>query len=105
MEVLFLGMECDRCAYELDLRALLTQKLERARITPAGLPARTTSGRMHLVELFGCKEVYVYAMGQEPWLNHVMKIKYTEESNPIVQSNRLIETCHERGIVGRATLR
>ena len=24
-----------------------------------------------------CSEVYVYAMGQEPWLNHVMSMKYT----------------------------
>ena len=37
-------------------------------------------------------------MGQEPWLNHVMGIKYTEKSNPIIQSTRLIETCRSRGI-------
>jgi len=37
-------------------------------------------------------------MGQEPWLNHVMRIKYTDESRPIVDSNRLLETCRQRGI-------
>jgi hypothetical protein len=52
-----------------------------------------------IVEQFNCKEVYVYAMGQEPWLNYVMSIKYTEESNPIVASNKLIEACRSRGIV------
>lgn len=52
-----------------------------------------------MVEQFRCKEVYVYAMGQEPWLNYVMSIKYTEQSNPIVASNRLIATCRERGLV------
>jgi hypothetical protein len=51
-----------------------------------------------MVEQFRCKEVYVYAMGQEPWLNHVMGIKYTDQSNPIVQSNRLIERCRSRGV-------
>jgi hypothetical protein len=42
--------------------------------------------------------VYVYAMGQEPWLNYVMSLKYTEESRPIVDSNRLIAACRERDI-------
>jgi hypothetical protein len=42
--------------------------------------------------------VYVYAMGQEPWLNYVMSLKYTEESRPITESNRLIAECRARGI-------
>jgi hypothetical protein len=38
-------------------------------------------------------------MGQEPWLNYIMSIKYTEESRPIVESNKLIRSCQERGII------
>jgi hypothetical protein len=38
-------------------------------------------------------------MGQEPWLNHVMRVEYTDLSNPIIQSDRLLKTCQERGIV------
>jgi hypothetical protein len=53
---------------------------------------------MAMVERLKCKEVYVYAMGQEPWLKHVMGIRYTEKSNPIIESNRLVETCRARGI-------
>ncbi|HEY6768908.1 MAG TPA: hypothetical protein VI386_29490 [Candidatus Sulfotelmatobacter sp.] len=36
---------------------------------------------------------------QEPWLNYVMTIKYTEESKPIVDSNRLLTECRARGMV------
>jgi hypothetical protein len=54
---------------------------------------------MHLVNIFHPKEAYVYAMGQEPWLEFISSIKYTEESKPIVQSNMLVEACKERGIV------
>ena len=36
-------------------------------------------------------------MGQEPWLGHIMSLKYTEESRPITESNRLIQECLERG--------
>jgi len=53
---------------------------------------------LDIVERFRCKEVYVYAMGQEPWLNHIMSLKYTPESRPITESNRLIEECRTRGI-------
>jgi hypothetical protein len=41
---------------------------------------------MDIIERLGCKEVYAYAMGQEPWLNHVMSLKYTEQSRPIIDS-------------------
>jgi hypothetical protein len=51
-----------------------------------------------IVKRFGCKEAYVYAMGQEPWLNYIMSVKYTDQSNPIVASNKLIEDCRSRGL-------
>jgi hypothetical protein len=54
---------------------------------------------MGLVNIFNPKEVYVYAMGQEPWLEFISSIKYTEESNPIVASDRLIAACREKGII------
>jgi hypothetical protein len=42
--------------------------------------------------------VYVYAMGQEPWLTFLTSLQYTDESRPIVESNKLIDACHKRGI-------
>ena len=47
--------------------------------------------------MFISRETCVYAMGQEPWLGHIMSLKYTEESRPITESNRLIQECLERG--------
>jgi hypothetical protein len=38
-------------------------------------------------------------MGQEPWLTYALSIKYTEQSNPIVHSNKLVADCLSRGIV------
>ena len=52
-----------------------------------------------IIDTLNCKEVYVYAMGQEPWLNYVMSKKYTDASNPIIASNKLIEECVQRGIL------
>jgi hypothetical protein len=54
---------------------------------------------MSIVDRFHCREAYVYAMGQEPWLNYIMSVKYTDQSRPITESNRLLEACKERGII------
>ena len=54
---------------------------------------------MSLVDIFNPKEIYVYAMGQEPWVEFISSVKYTDESNPIVQSDKLVRLCRERGIV------
>ena len=37
-----------------------------------------------------CKEVYVYAMGLEPWLNYVMALKYTPDSIQLIESDLLV---------------
>lgn len=52
-----------------------------------------------IVDVFHCKEVYVYTRGQEPWLNYIISLKYTDHSRPIVESNRLIKMRRERGVV------
>ena len=38
-------------------------------------------------------------MGQEPWVEFISSIKYTDQSNPIIQSDKLIKECMKRGIV------
>lgn len=53
---------------------------------------------MSLVNLFNPNNVFVYAMGMEPWLEFISSIKYTNEFKPIVESNRLVEACRNQGI-------
>lgn len=38
-------------------------------------------------------------MGQEPWLEFISSIKYTPESHPIVQSNKLVEFCAGKNVL------
>ena len=99
VDAIFIGMECDGAPLSWLYGPLLTQKLERSKDQSRRLAGSNYDRAIAIVEQFNCKEVYVYAMGQEPWLNHVMGIKYTEKSNPIVQSTRLIETCRARGMI------
>jgi L-ascorbate metabolism protein UlaG (beta-lactamase superfamily) len=98
VDALFLGMECDGAPLSWLYGPLLTQKLPRAMDESRRLAGSNFDQGIDLVDRFRCKEVYVYAMGQEPWLNYISSIKYTAESRPIKESARLIEECIDRGI-------
>jgi L-ascorbate metabolism protein UlaG (beta-lactamase superfamily) len=99
MDALFLGMECDGAPLSWLYGPLLTQSIERAMDESRRLSGSNFEQGIDIIDTFNCREAYVYAMGQEPWLNYIMSIKYTEQSRPIVESNRLIAACKERGIV------
>jgi hypothetical protein len=53
---------------------------------------------IQIVDCLRPEQVYVYAMGQEPWLTFLTSIQYTPESRPIIESDKLVETCRRRGI-------
>ena len=98
VDALFLGMECDGAPLSWLYGPLLTQRMDRAMDESRRLAGSNFEQAMDIVKRFQCKESYVYAMGQEPWLNHVMSLKYTPESRPITESNRLLEACRECGL-------
>lgn len=99
VDVVFLGMECDGAPLTWLYGPLLTQDLQRDKDQSRRLSGSDYDKGMHLINIFNPKEAYVYAMGQEPWLEFISSLKYTDESNPIVQSNKLVEECTRRGII------
>jgi L-ascorbate metabolism protein UlaG (beta-lactamase superfamily) len=98
VDALFLGMECDGAPLSWLYGPLLTQRVERSMDESRRLAGSNYEQAKNIVDVFHCREVYVYAMGQEPWLNYIMSIKYTSESRPIVESNRLIQSCQDKAI-------
>jgi len=99
IDVLFLGMECDGAPMSWLYGSLATRPIDRKMDQSRRFSGSDYERGICIVNQFNCKEVYVYAMGQEPWLNYAMSIKYTEESNPIVASNKLVADCRSRGVV------
>lgn len=98
VDTLFLGMECDGAPLTWLYGPLLTKNLERSIDESRRLNGSNFEQAFDLVRRFNCPNVYVYAMGQEPWLGYVLSLQYTEASRPIVDSNRLIQECRQRGI-------
>lgn len=99
VDVLFMGMECDGSPASWVYGPVFSEKQEREKdFTRRGRGSNFKEG-MNLVDRFNFKEVYVYAMGEEPWIKHILDVHYTEHSNPIIQSNMLIEKCRQKGII------
>jgi L-ascorbate metabolism protein UlaG (beta-lactamase superfamily) len=98
VDVLFLGMECDGAPLSWVYGPLITRPLDRKVDQSRRLSGSNYERGIDIVNRFGCREAYVYAMGMEPWLKYIMAKTYTEDSDPIVASDRLIEDCRSRGI-------
>ena len=98
IDMLFLGMECDGAPLTWLYGPLLSTPLKRSHDRNRTLSGSNFEKAWAIVEKSNCKRAYVYAMGQEPWLNYVMALKYTEDSPQIVESNKFIEACKENGI-------
>lgn len=98
VDVLFLGMECDGGPLSWLYGPLLAKPLARSQDHSRRLNGSDCRRGMGIVERLRPSQVYVYAMGQEPWLTYLTSILYTEESRPIVESNRLVAECRARGV-------
>src|SRR5690606_34429789 len=81
VDVIFLGMECDGAPLSWLYGPLYSKKINRDHDNSRRLAGSDCAKGMTLVDIFNPSEVYVYAMGQEPWVEFISSIKYTDESN------------------------
>jgi L-ascorbate metabolism protein UlaG (beta-lactamase superfamily) len=98
VDVVFVGMECDGAPLTWVYGPLLTKTINRKMDQSRRLSGSDFERAFGILEHIRCKSAYVYAMGQEPWLGYITSIKYTDESKPIVESNKLLEACRGRGL-------
>lgn len=104
VDILFLGMECEGAPYTWAYGPLLPNPVSRQQSRARRLNGSDCDRGMKLVKRLHPKQVYVYAMGQEPWLNYITSIHYTEESLAIVESNKLVAKCADMGLLSRRLL-
>jgi L-ascorbate metabolism protein UlaG (beta-lactamase superfamily) len=98
VDMAFLGMECAGAPltwlYQGLFTKLVTKKMSDSR-TLSGSNAEQAAGIM--TEL-GANEAYVYAMGEESWLGHVMATTYNEDSYQLTQVAEFLAWCADHGV-------
>ena len=95
---LFLGMECEGAPLSWVYGPLFPKPLPRDINNSRRARGCNFDEATQLIGRANFKEVYVYAMGQEPWLNHILDNKFTEASRSLIESRRMLEWCAARGI-------
>jgi L-ascorbate metabolism protein UlaG (beta-lactamase superfamily) len=98
IDVVFLGMECDGAPMSWLYGPLLTKPLARKMDQSRRFDGSNCEKAVDIVSRMKPQQVYVYAMGQEPWLTFLTSIRYTDQSRPIVESNKLVNYCRDHGI-------
>ncbi|XXX81501.1 MBL fold metallo-hydrolase [Sorangium sp. So ce134] len=98
LDALFIGMECDGAPLSWLYGPLFTRPVPRKVDQSRRLDGSDAGKAIDVVERLRPASAYVYAMGQEPWLGHLMALHYEPHSRPIVESDRFVAHCRERGM-------
>jgi L-ascorbate metabolism protein UlaG (beta-lactamase superfamily) len=98
IDILFIGMECDGAPMSWLYGPLLTKPVIRKNDQSRRFDGSTSEKGLGIIDILKPKLIYVYAMGQEPWCSYLTSIRYTETSRPIVESNKLVAECLDRGL-------
>lgn len=97
VDVIFVGMECDGAPLSWLYGPMLPEPLERGRDQSRRLSGSDFERALAMVDALRCREVYVYAMGLEPWIGFLTATEYGPASPPLVASDRLIAELTRRG--------
>lgn len=105
VDIAFLGMECDGAPLNWLYSHLFTQPVPRSISVTRKLSGSNAAQALGIVQELGAGEAYVYAMGLEEWLQHIMATSYTPESYQLLQVAEFINSCREHDVRAELLLR
>jgi hypothetical protein len=94
----FLGMECDGAPLTWLYQALLTKPVTKKMSDSRKLSGSNAEQAAAIMTELGAAEAYIYAMGEEPWLGHVMATTYNEDTYQLKQIDEFLGWCKDRDI-------
>jgi hypothetical protein len=97
-DMAFLGMECDGAPLTWLYQALLTGPVTKKMSDSRKLSGSNAAQASAIMTELGATEAYVYAMGEESWLGHVMATSYTPDSYQLKQVGEFMAWCAGNGI-------
>lgn len=97
-DLAFLGMECDGAPLTWLYQALLTKPVTKKMSDSRKLSGSNAAQAGAIVTELGAREAYIYAMGEESWLGHVMATSYNPESVQLKQVEEFLTWCSGAGV-------
>jgi L-ascorbate metabolism protein UlaG (beta-lactamase superfamily) len=97
-DLAFLGMECDGAPLTWLYQALLTKPVTKKMSNSRKLSGSNARQAADIMTELKAEEAYVYAMGEEAWLGHVMATTYNEDTYQLKQIDEFLTWCADHGI-------
>jgi L-ascorbate metabolism protein UlaG (beta-lactamase superfamily) len=98
VDVLFLGMECVGAPLTTTYGGILLRPLPRNFDQERRTTGSDYEGAMGIIDRLRPKQVYIYAMGLEPWLGHLLPIEVSRDAKGVLESDRVVAECRRRGL-------
>jgi len=99
IDTVFLGMECVGAPLSWMYGTFLPKKVERSHDQSRRTKGCDSAAALNLLERVGSQRVFIYAMGQEPWLQYSMGLGLAADSPQIRESDRVLATARDKGFV------
>lgn len=93
LDMMYIGMECFGAPLSWLYGPLISIPISKRVDNSRRLSGANCSRARQLTELLSPKQVFVYAMGQEPWMKYLMGLNYTEDSVQLTEVRGFIEWC------------
>lgn len=94
----FLGMECAGAPMSWLYGPLFSKPPLRKNDQSRRFSGSDCERAWSAVTRFGCRRAFVYAMGQEPWMRHLMGLEYEPDSVQLVEAAKFVARCENNGI-------
>lgn len=101
VDALFIGMECHGAPLAWLYEPLLGVPINRRNNESRRLSGADCDRAWRILGEIKAPQVFVYAMGQEPWMKYIMGLEYSPDSVQLTESNRFLAQCSEAGIAAQ----
>jgi L-ascorbate metabolism protein UlaG (beta-lactamase superfamily) len=98
VDMLFIGMECVGAPMSWLYGALFSKAIPRSINESRRFNGSDCASAEKMISIFKPSEVYIYALGMEPWFKYFMGMDYDENARQIQESDQLLAACANRGI-------
>lgn len=98
IDVLAIGMECVGAPYTWCYGALTTSTVSKEIKESRRLNGSDFDKVRVMLDIFKPNQMFIYALGIEPWFRYFMGLEYTENSEQLIQTNMMLNYCRDRGV-------
>jgi L-ascorbate metabolism protein UlaG (beta-lactamase superfamily) len=98
VDMAFLGMECAGAPLTWLYQGLFTKPVTKKMSDSRTLSGSNAEQAAGIMTELNAAEAYVYAMGEESWLGHVMATTYNEDSYQLKQVAEFMTWCADHGV-------